>query len=71
MNKVGIVIDNWKLPIFERHLQQSGYSFEAPGGPDGFTPGTMALTVQTPNIEALGEVIKAANEEAAKTGAPT
>lgn len=65
--KAAIAIDAWKLPIFERHLSQGGYAFENAGL---LTKGTLVLTVQTANLEALGEVVKAANTEAAMTGAP-
>ena len=65
--KAGIVIDAWKLSIFERHLTQSGYQFVNVGP---FTAGTLALTVNTDNTEALQVVVKAANTEAALTGAP-
>ena len=34
------------------------------------TTGTLVLTVETTNLEALGVVVKAANDEAARTGAP-
>jgi hypothetical protein len=27
MAKAGIAIDDWKLPIFDRHLTQAGYSY--------------------------------------------
>lgn len=67
MPKAAVAIDNWKLPIFERHLQQAGYSFERT---DGLTEDAMILTVTTENLVALGEVVKAANTEAARTGAP-
>lgn len=67
MQKAAIVIDGWKLSIFERHLTQVGYSYEK--GP-GITADTLLITVKTENIEALGIVVKAANTEAAKTGAP-
>lgn len=67
MQKAGIVIDEWKLPIFKRHLEGSGYSFENAGH---FTPDTLVLRVDTTNVVALGEVVKAANSEAAMTGAP-
>jgi hypothetical protein len=62
--KAGVAIDAWKLPIFERHLSRSGYAFESAGE---LTKGCLVLTVWTENMEALGEVIKAANAEAAKT----
>src|SRR3569623_434397 len=31
MHKAVIVINDWKLPIFERHLMQSGYVFKKRG----------------------------------------
>lgn len=65
--KAAIAIDNWKLPIFSRHLVEGGYSYEQ--GP-GLTKGTMFLHVQTDNGQALAQVVLAANKEAAKTGAP-
>lgn len=65
--KAGIAIDDWKLPIFERHLAQSGYAFTNAGR---LTDGVLLLHVETANSEALQEVVKAANTEAALTGAP-
>lgn len=65
--KAGIVIDDWKFPIFERHLSQAGYAYEK--GP-GLTVGTLLLTVKTENATALGQVVLAANKEAARTGKP-
>lgn len=65
--KAGIAIDDWKLPIFERHLRQAGYPFKNAGP---LTNGTLLLQVETTNPVALGEVVKAANTEAAMTGAP-
>ena len=62
--KSAIAIDNWKLPIFEHHLKQSGYSYTNAGT---LTHGTMILTVETENMDALQEVVKAANLEAART----
>lgn len=67
MAQAGIAIDPWKLPIFERHLSQSGYAFENAGL---LTEGALILKVSTDNLVALGEVVKAANTEAAQTGAP-
>jgi len=65
--KAGIAIDDWKLPIFERHLSQAGYAFTNAGP---LTTGCLILTVETHNFEALAIVVKAANTEAAMTGAP-
>lgn len=65
--KAAIAIDGWKLPIFERNLSQSGYAYEK--GP-GVTADTLILTINTDNLEALSGIVKAANTEAARTGAP-
>ncbi len=66
--KVAICIDPWKLPIFDRHLTQSGYAFENAGL---LSADALLLRVDTTNVEALAHVVKAANTEAARTGAPT
>lgn len=63
--KAAIVIDAWKLSIFERHLSQAGYAYEKGAG---ITAGTLSLYVVTENVEALAVVTKAASVEAAKTG---
>jgi len=67
MKKAAIAIDAWKLSIFERHLSQSGYTWKQV---DGLTANALILTVETKNMVALGAVVKAANDEAARTGAP-
>ena len=64
--QAAIAIDKWKLPIFTRHLKQSGYLYDQM---PGLTPDTYLLTVDTPNVAALAQVIKAANTEATETGA--
>lgn len=60
MQKVGVVIDNWKLPIFKRHLDEAGFAFEQF---PNLTPNTMVLTIQTPQVAALQPVIERANKE--------
>jgi hypothetical protein len=65
MSKAAIAIDKWKLHIFERHLKKHGYDFTQSGG---LTKDTMFLSVETINLEAFAIVVKAANDEAAKTG---
>jgi hypothetical protein len=65
MKTAAIAIDAWKLPIFERHLRQSGYSFTNAGT---LVPGTLILSVSTENLDALAEVVQAASAEAAMTG---
>lgn len=60
--KVGIAIDDWKLPIFERHLLQAGHVYEKR---PGVTKDTLLLTVETDDARALETVVRAANAEAA------
>jgi hypothetical protein len=67
MKKAGIAIDEWKLSIFERRLTQAGYTFKNAGL---LADEMLLLQVETTNVEALGIVIKAANDEAARTGKP-
>jgi hypothetical protein len=65
--KAAIAIDDWKLPIFERHLSRAGYAYEKG---DGLTPDTLHLYVVTDNMVALHGVVRAANDEARLTGKP-
>lgn len=62
---VAILIDEWKLNIFERHLKQAGYAFETVGH---LTESILVLRVGTTNPIALGELVMAANTEAVRTG---
>lgn len=64
----GVIIDAWKLPIFERHLTQNGYTFKNKGK---LVDDTLVLHVYTTNTVALERVIRAANDECRKTGKPT
>lgn len=60
MKTAGVVIDNWKLAIFKRHLDAAGYSYtEHPG----FTAEAMVLKVKTDLIAPLQRVIEAAQLE--------
>lgn len=65
--KAGIAIDAWKLPIFERHLTGAGYSFTSGAG---VTADTLMLYVETARgVSELAVVVKAANDEAARSRA--
>lgn len=70
MAKAGIAIDNWKLPIFERHLTKAGYAYK---WTPGLTENTGIITVElarATEAAALHPIVKAANDEAARTGKP-
>lgn len=64
--KAGIVIDKWKLPIFTRRLKAGGFSYEEVGS---LTSDSLTLIVVTDNAQALGQVVLAANKEAAQAKA--
>lgn len=62
MKKAGVVIDDWKLPIFKRHLDMAGFAYtEHPG----ITEGTLTLRVEYKWVGELKPIIKAANTECA------
>ena len=62
MKTAGVIIDDWKLPIFKRHLDAAGCSYtEAPG----VTNDTLTLKVQYEWVADLQPIIEAANKECA------
>ena len=61
--KAAIVLDDWKLPIFKRHLNDAGFEYTQFSGP---TQGCITLTVITEDAARLGEVVRTANIEAKK-----
>lgn len=63
--RAAIAIDDWKLPIFERHLSHAGFLYE---NGVGLTPDTRHLYVTTSDLNTLEKVVRAANDEAAKYG---
>jgi hypothetical protein len=71
MRKIGIAIDPWKLAIFDRWLTQSGYEYAnvVLPAPKAGDPELVFLTVRTKDVPALGEVVRAANNESKLYGA--
>lgn len=60
MKTAGVAIDNWKLPIFKRHLDEAGYAYtEHPG----LTKDTMILKVKCEFVSKLQPVIETAQKE--------
>lgn len=60
MKTVGIAIDDWKLPVFKRHLDRAGYRYtEHPG----LTKNTLLLKVKTEFVSGLQPVVEAAQKE--------
>jgi hypothetical protein len=61
MSKVaGVVLDDWKLPIFKKHLDAAGYKYEEPVA---FTEGALILKVNYEWAHKLQPVIEAAQQE--------
>jgi hypothetical protein len=62
--KVAVAIDAWKLPIFVRHLLGAGYAFDEGSG---LTADTLHLYIVTDDLARLDGVVRAANNEAARS----
>lgn len=65
--KAGIAIEYWKLPIFQRHLEQGGFKFTQA---KPIVEGVLILTVETNSPATLAAVVDAANREASDQGKP-
>jgi len=62
MKTAGVVIDDWKLQIFKKHLDAAGYAYtEHPG----ITEDTLTLRVKYEWVAELKPIIEAANKECA------
>lgn len=59
----GIGLDDWKLPIFRKHLDAAGYKYE---DPVRFTEGTSVLKVHYKWVHELQPIIEAAQRECAE-----
>lgn len=62
MRTAAVIIDSWKLPVFERHLKRAGYVFGQTGG---VTPDTLVLRVAYEDVKKLRPVIADAQVECA------
>ncbi len=61
--KAGVVLDDWKLPIFKKHLDAAGYKYDEPVP---FTNGTLTLKVHYEWVSKLKPIIEAAQRECAE-----
>lgn len=61
--KAGVCLDDWKLPIFKKHLDAVGYKYDEPVQ---FTPGTLILRVHYKWVHELKPIIEAAQQECAE-----
>lgn len=61
--RAGIVVDDWKLPVFRKRLTEAGFEYTDAGG---LTHATTVLTVETDDVSRLGDVVKACQHECRK-----
>jgi hypothetical protein len=59
----GTVLDDWKLPVFKKHLDAAGYTYEEPVP---FTAGTSVLRIHYEWVHELKPIIEAAQRECAE-----
>ena len=62
MKTAVVVIDSWKLPYFQRHLDEANFTYTEHAG---ITSGTLTLRVQYEWVSDLSPIIEAANKECA------
>lgn len=60
LKTAGIGLDNWKIPVFKRHLSEAGYHFDEPVA---FTSTTSVMKVYCDWLAKLQPVINAAERE--------
>jgi hypothetical protein len=59
----GVGIDDWKLPIFKKHLDAAGYRYN---DPVPLTDGTLLVQVHYEWVHELQPIIEAAQRECAE-----
>lgn len=60
VKKCAIMLDEWKLPIFEQHLRAAGHTIQKVRP---LMPGVLSMVVHTTDINALAATLKAAAKE--------
>lgn len=65
MKVAGVVIDSWKLGIFEKHLKEAKYTYTVH---PGIAKDTLTLKVEYEWVSELKPVVEAANKECANVG---
>lgn len=58
--KQGIILDDWKLPIFRRRLEEAGIEYTDGGSP---LPNITLLHVLSEDMVAVGAVVAASTAE--------
>ena len=64
--KAAILVDNWKLPIFRRILDEEGYEYEYEQF-SKLSKGSSFIKVTTDDLSKLKPIVERMNMEAAKS----
>ena len=64
--KVGIMVDDWKLPIFEKRLKEEGIEYENMGSPES---GVILLTLEHDDPLSLSPLMEEMNNAARRSKA--
>lgn len=64
MMKIGVVIDAWKLDIFNRHLSKAGYKYDKCNATA--SGNKLLLKVYTHSVVDMEKVVRAAQDECAQ-----
>jgi len=66
MTNIGIALDDWKMPIFEKALKKAKYNYTIEGG---LSPGTKMLRVLVGDVKRFKRILRTANNAAARSRA--
>lgn len=61
--KIGIAVDDWKVPIFKEILTVEGYTFKVT---DGLTTDMRMITVEAPEIKRIKSVVQKCQNKCAE-----
>ena len=67
LKNAAVIIDSWKLPIFEKQRKEAKYTYTIG---KSITPNTLTLCVDYEWVAKLQPIIQVANDECARTGKP-
>ena len=69
MITAGIVVEDWKLPVFKRHLDKKKYSYEVVSfGSEGVFANCSSIKVKAETAEELKPIVGAAYKECRERG---
>lgn len=61
--KAAVCLDDWKIPVFRKHLDAAGYKYD---DPVPFSPGTSIFQVHYEWVHDVQPIIEAAQRECAE-----